>query len=170
MAKATPILSFQPGSVSGNSHSFIPAIQCPTQFVVPRTGHSLHIENSIFQIPFPRMKNFYASSGQVFIKLRYRSSQSAPGLRFSDGFRNNPYAEFLVFKPGLEVEHRHLNQFSFGRVEIAEMRSPRSISDWADSRIPQFTRHQFARHPHFHGKLSFSLADCDAIPPRISSL
>jgi hypothetical protein len=59
----------------------------------------------MFQVPFPPMKDFYASIGSVFIQLRYRFPQSAPGLRFSEGLRNYPYAKFLVFKPGLEVGH-----------------------------------------------------------------
>jgi hypothetical protein len=59
----------------------------------------------MFQVPFPPMKDFYASIGSVFIQPRYRFPQSAPGLWFREGLRNNPHAEFLVFKPGLEVGH-----------------------------------------------------------------
>src|SRR5437588_735340 len=80
--------------------------------------------------------NFYMAGRQVLIRFWNNFSQSASRFFFTERIRNHPDTELIVFQSRLEVWNQYVEQVFFGLVEVAKVRTPRDITDDADSRPP----------------------------------
>ena len=141
-AKVLPVLLFEPGRISSDSHAGVAAGQCASELLMPGANHSLQIKRAILEIPLAGGDNLYAVACQVAIKLGDGLIQRMLGFVNRHGLGNHPQAELFAFQSSLAIGDQRVEDIVFRLVEEAKMCAPGHVADDVDSGLPHLVCHR----------------------------
>src|SRR2546428_7485407 len=140
-AEVLPVLLFEPGRISGHSHTGVPSGQCESESLMPTAHHSLEIKRATLEIPVAGRDDVYAVVRPVSIKIGNDLFQRMPHLFLPHGPGNHPQAELLAFQSSLAIGDQRIEEVLFRLVEETHVRAPGHVADDVDSGLPQLGGH-----------------------------
>src|SRR6516225_1408894 len=137
--EAVPFRLLQPERVSGQPQSIEPFSLCLFKPVNPALKHEVGFEPPTRGVPLS-VQNLQLSVGDVYFEGFNISCQSSLGLRSAKWFGSDPNADLVILEAHFEIGDQSVDQFLPVLVELAEVSTPRDITNSGDPCVPHFIR------------------------------
>src|SRR5215467_4594787 len=134
-----PFRLLQPGRISRQPQSGKPSSPCRFKPVNPALNYPVGLELPTGGVPLG-VQNLQLSVGDVRLEVFNISCQGSLGLLRAQWFGGNPHAELVILKAGFEIGDQNVDQVPLVPIELAEVRTPRDITNGGDPGVPPFTR------------------------------